>query len=107
MLEEILKAIKNTFNEVIKLAKNIIDAITKKGKWKIKFYLNGQCVCSKWVADTEAVFNSAYVVTIFGKKHLFGSNLVRTVIRPEKLLYKDIFKKEIHVGAYLFEGIEV
>lgn len=75
--------------------------------WKIKFYLNGQYVCSKKVDEEEVVFNSVYVVFIFGKKNLFGSNIVKTVIKPDKLLYKDVIKNEIHVGAYLFEGVQV
>lgn len=79
----------------------------KRKKWKIRFYLNGQYVCSKKVDEEEILFNSVYVVRIFGKKNLFGANFVKTVIKPDKLLYKDVVKNEVHVGSYLFEGVQV
>ena len=75
--------------------------------WKIKFYLNGQYVCSQKVDDVEDAFNRVYVVTILFKCHFFKSLFVRTVIKPDKLLFKDVIKKELHIGAYLFEGVKV
>lgn len=78
----------------------------KEKKWKIKFYLNGQYVCSQKVDDDQDVFNRVYPVTILFKWQFFKSLFVRTVIKPDKLLFKDVIKKEIHVGAYLFEGVK-
>lgn len=78
----------------------------KKNKWKIKFYLNGQYVCSKKVDEDEQIFNQVYPVFIFGKRHFFRSLFVGTVIKPDKLLYKDEKRKVIHVGTVLFEGVD-
>lgn len=74
--------------------------------WKVKFYLNGQYVCSTRVHDIDTVFDDTYVVTIWFKRQFFKSIFVRTVIRADKLLYKDVIKNELHVGAYLFEGVK-
>lgn len=94
-------------NNVKQFIKNQIAYLKSRKKWKIKFYLNGQYVCSKKVTGDEIIFNSVYVIKVVGKKNLFGCNFVKTVIKPDKLLFKDIDKKEIHVGAYLFEGVEI
>lgn len=75
-------------------------------RWKIKFYLNGQYVCSKKIYDIEGVFDRVYPVTILFKRQFFKSVYVRTVVKPDKLLFKDVIKKELHVGAYLFEGVK-
>lgn len=74
--------------------------------WKVKFYLNGQYVCSKRVDDIDTVFDSVFPVTILFKWQFFKSLFVRTVIKPDKLLFKDVIKSELHVGAYLFEGVK-
>lgn len=78
----------------------------KKKKWKIKFYLNGQYVCSKKVTEEERTMGNVYTVFIFGKRHFFRSLFVGTVIRVDKLLYKDEKRKILHVGAVLFEGVD-
>lgn len=75
-------------------------------KWKVRFYLNGQYVCSKKVDNVNAVFDSVYPVTILFKRQFFKSIYVKTVVKPDKLLFKDVIKRELHVGAYLFEGVK-
>lgn len=77
-----------------------------KKKWKVKFYLNGQYVGSKKVSENEKVMGSVYPILILGKRQFFKSLFVRTVVKVDKLLYKDEKKKILHVGTFLFEGID-
>lgn len=78
----------------------------KISDWKIRFYLNGQYVSSSKIDDVDDVFNRVYPVTILFKRQFFKSVFVKTVIKPDKLLFKDVIKKEVHVGCYLFEGVK-
>lgn len=80
--------------------------LKRNKKWKVRFYLNGQYVCSKKVSEEEKIMGSAYPVFIFGKRHFFKSLFVGTVIKVDKLLYKDEKRKILHVGTVLFEGVE-
>lgn len=78
----------------------------KNKQWKVMFYINSQFVGFSKIDDVDLVFKSVFEVDIAFKKHIFGSNFVKMILKPEKLLNKDLNKKIIHVTAYPFEGVE-
>lgn len=83
------------------------DKLLKKDKWKLYLYYKNQCIKRLFVDDTEQVFSTAYKVNIYFKKHLFGSNFIKTMFIAYKIKFIDKAKKEIYIEVSDYIGGEI
>ena len=95
-----IKKIKDKINQKI-------DKLFKKDKWKLYLYYKNQCIKRLYVDDSEQVFSTAYKVNIFFKKHLFGSNFIKTMLIAYKVKFIDKVKKEIYIEVKDYIGGEI
>lgn len=95
-----IKEIKNN----IKLK---IDKLLKKDKWKLYLYYKNQCIKRLYIEDNEQVFSTVYKVNIYFKKHLFGSNFIKTMLIAYKVKFIDKAKKEIYIEVKDYIGGEI
>ena len=95
-------------NKIKDLINKLIDKITKRNKWKLYLYLSNQLVKIIYTDVDEKPFESFYVITISGKKHLIGTNKRTTiVVKPTLLKYTENDKKRIHIEVEMFSGVSV
>lgn len=78
-----------------------------KKKWKMYLYAENQCVKKIKISDEEEPFEKVYIINIWFKKHIVGTNFTKVVVKPFKLKCTNDKKKEIHVEAKLYEGVEI
>lgn len=91
---------------VKKLINKIIDKLTHKNEWQLNFYYNRQLVKKLYVPENEQPFSKFYIISVRGKKHLFGTNKkVTMVIKPSLLKYTDTEHKKVHIEIEIFEGV--
>lgn len=75
--------------------------------WKIYMYANNLYIKKIKVKNVEQLFNTSYVINVWFKKYIFGTNFTKLVVKP-KLLKKTIEnKKQIHVEIDFERGVEV
>lgn len=75
--------------------------------WKIYMYVNNQYIKKIRLNDVSQLFTTSYVINVWFKKYIFGTNYTKLVVKP-KLLKKTIEdKKQIHVEIDFEEGVEV
>lgn len=75
--------------------------------WKIYMYVNNQYIKKIRLKNVENLFSSSYVINVWFKKYIFGTNYTKLVVKP-KLLKKTIEdKKQIHVEIDFERGVEV
>lgn len=75
--------------------------------WNIYMYVNNQYIKKIKLKNVEHLFSSSYVINVWFKKYIFGTNYTKLVVRP-KLLKKTIEeKKQIHVEIDFERGVEV
>lgn len=75
--------------------------------WKIYMYVNNQYIKKIKLKNVENLFSSSYVINVWFKKYIFGTNYTKLVVKP-KLLKKTIEdKKQIHVEIDFERGVEV
>lgn len=74
--------------------------------WKLYLYYNGILIKKIRIKEDEAPSENSYVVKVYGKKHIFGSNNVTVILRPVELLKTDERKKETHWGAIHERGVD-
>lgn len=75
--------------------------------WKIYMYVNNQYIKIIKLKNVEQLFNTSYVINVWFKKYIFGTNYTKLVVKP-KLLKKTIEeKKQIHVEIDFERGVEV
>lgn len=75
--------------------------------WKIYMYVNNQYIKKIRLKDVSQLFNSSYVINVWFKKYILGTNYTKLVVKP-KLLKKTIEDKhQIHVEIELERGVEV
>ena len=75
--------------------------------WKIYMYVNNQYIKRIKLKNVENLFSSSYVINVWFKKYIFGTNYTKLVVKP-KLLKKTIEdKKQIHVEIDFERGVEV
>lgn len=77
----------------------------KKKKYKLYIYANRHFIKRIKIDEDEDVFNKIYVINVFFKKYILGSNFVKIIVRPILLKYTDEIKREMHVEATLFDGV--
>lgn len=79
--------------------------LKRNKKLKVYLYAYNQCIKKIKVIQGENIFENTYVIRVIGKKHLFGSNFVKILVRPNRML-KNI-EGEIHATFDYERGIEV
>lgn len=88
-----------------KLSK-FFEKIRENKKWTLFFYYKDQLVSKRKVIADEKPFDNFYILNIYGKKHLFGTNRKVTIVaKPILLKYTDANKKHIHIEIQTFEGV--
>ena len=66
-------------------------------KWKLYLYLNGVCIKKLKINANESPKDNTYIFNVFFKKQIYGSNIVKIIVRPSKVIYTDKRKKK-HIG---------
>ena len=79
--------------------------IKKKNQMKVNLYASNHHIKTIKVPKGTNVFNEVYVIRVWFKKYIFGSNFVKIVVRPDKLLKND--ENEIHVTVKFEQGVEL
>lgn len=76
-------------------------------KWRLYLYYNGILVKKIWINEDEEPNKNSYVVNVYFKKKLFGSNKVGLILTPVNLLKNDEKKKRTYWGTTFELGIKV
>ena len=76
-------------------------------KWKLYLYLNGVCIKKLKINANESPKDNVYIFNVFFKKQIYGSNVVKIIVRPTKVIYTNEKKKETHWEFIYEKGIEV
>lgn len=76
-------------------------------KWRLYLYYNGILVKKIRIHENEAPSQNSYVVRVWGKKNIFGSNKVTVILRPVELLKNDEKRQKTHWGAVFERGVEI
>lgn len=78
-----------------------------KNKWTLYLYYNGVLIKKLKIDEQEAPANNNYVINVYFKKNLFGSNRAGIIVRPIRLLRNDEKNKKTYWGTTLDTGIEI
>lgn len=87
--------------------KQKIDKLLKKDKWKLYLYYKNQCIKRLYIEDNEQVFSTVYKVNIYFKKHIFGSDFIKTMLIAYKVKFIDKAKKEVYIEVKDYIGGEI
>jgi hypothetical protein len=79
----------------------------KQKKWTLYLYYNGILIKKLKISENEAPGENSYVINVYGKKQLFGSNKVGIIVKPVRLLKNDDRNKKTYWGTILETGIEI
>ena len=109
---EIFKNISIALNKIVKKIKEVIDliinAITKKDKWKLYLYIKGQCVKKLYVDDEFKPMEHFYKIKVKRFKHLLGTNKkTQIIVQYYKYKMTDNDKKEVHIETIINEGSDL
>lgn len=96
-----------SLKEIKDKIKKKIEKFLKKDKWKLYLYYKNQCIKRLYIEDNEQVFSNVYKVNIYLKKHLFGSNFIKTMLIAYKVKFIDKVKKEIYIEVKDYIGGEI
>ncbi len=89
-----------------KIAK-MINKLLKKDKWKMYLYYNNQFIKKVYRDENFELRDGVFIIRVFFKKHLFGSNNIKTVCKFDKVKFYDDINKVIHCEVNLYGGKEV
>ena len=78
-----------------------------KKNWTLYLYYNGILVKKVRISETEIPIHNSYVVRVWFKKNLFGSNVATVILRPVELLRNDDERQHTHYGAIHERGVEM
>lgn len=91
---------------MLKFIHKIIDKLTHKNEWQLNLYFNDQLVKTLYVPESEQPFSKFYIITVRGKKHLFGTNRRVTIVaKPMLLKYTDKEHMKVHIEIECFKGV--
>jgi hypothetical protein len=76
-------------------------------KWTLYLYYSGILIKKLKIQEQEAPADNSYVVNVYFKKKLFGSNKVGVIVRPIRLLKNDEINKKTYWGVTFETGIEI
>ena len=108
---EIFENISIALNEIVKKIKSFIDliinAITKKDKWTLFIYFNGQLIKKIKVDENFKPMENFYYITVKGFKHMFGKRKVSLLFQYDKYKMTNNDKKQVHIEVKINEGSDV
>lgn len=76
-------------------------------KWKLHLYYNGVHIKTLTIDENTAPAEHVYFVRVYGKKNLFGSNILTIAVRPKVLLDNDDKKRQTYWGVVFEKGVEI
>ena len=76
-------------------------------KWKLYLFYNGMLIKKVRINKEEAPADNVYFIRVYGKKSMFGSNVVSLAIRPKVLLDNNEKKKRTYWGVVFEKGVNV
>lgn len=76
-------------------------------KWKLHLYYNGVHIKTLTIDENTAPAEHVYFVRVYGKKNLFGSNILAIAIRPKVLLHNDEKTRQTYWGVVFEKGVEI
>lgn len=101
--------IRKMINSITNFTQQIIDYLDNKRKWKLKIYFLNQLVCTKRIEkfdDIADIFKKPYICRIH-KKHIFKTNNTQVVLIPNKALFRDESRRQLHINCTIYEGVDV
>jgi hypothetical protein len=79
----------------------------KTKKWTLYLYYSGVLIKKLKIEEQEAPADNNYVVNVYFKKKIFGSNKVGVIVRPIRLLRNDEKNRKTYWGTTLETGIDI
>jgi hypothetical protein len=79
----------------------------KKDRWKLYLFYNGMLIKKVKINKDEAPAGKVYFVRVYGKKSIFGSNIVELAVRPKVLLDNDENKRRTYWGVVFEKGVSI
>ena len=79
----------------------------KTKDWTLYLYYSGVLIKKIKIKEQEAPADNSYVINVYFKKKLFGSNKVGVIVRPVRLLKNDEVNRKTYWGTTLETGIEI
>ena len=79
----------------------------KTKDWTLYLYYSGVLIKKVKIKEQEAPRDNSYVINVYFKKKLFGSNKVGVIVRPVRLLKNDEVNRKTYWGTTLETGIEI
>lgn len=76
-------------------------------KWRLHLYYNGVHIKTLTIDENTAPAEHVYFVRVFGKKNLFGSNILTIAVRPKVLLDNNDKKRQTYWGVVFEKGVEI
>ena len=76
-------------------------------KWKLYLFYNGMLIKKVRINKEEAPADNVYFIRVYGKKSMFGSNVVSIAVRPKVLLDNDEKKKRTYWGVVFEKGVNI
>ena len=78
-----------------------------KNKWQLHLFYNGIKIKKLRINENEAPADEVYFIKVYGKKNIFGSNIVEIAVRPKVLLKTDDKKKKTYWGVVFEKGVNI
>lgn len=78
-----------------------------KKEWKLYLFYNGIMIKKLRIYENEAPADNVYFVRVWGKKNLFGSNMVKIAVRPKVLLHTNEINKSTYWGVVFEKGVNI
>ncbi len=79
----------------------------KSKKWTLYLYYMGVLVKKVKINQDEAPSENSYVINVYFKKKLFGTNKAGIIVKPIRLLKNDEINRKTYWGTTLETGIEI
>ena len=79
----------------------------KKDRWKLYLFYNGMLIKKVKINKEEAPADKVYFVKVYGKKSIFGSNIVELAVRPKVLLDNNENKRRTYWGVVFEKGVSI
>lgn len=81
--------------------------LLKNDKWTLYLYYRGIRIKKLKIDKNEAPADNVYIVNVYFKKQLFGSNFVNIAVRPTYILHNDDLKQKSYWEVIFEEGIKI
>lgn len=78
-----------------------------KKEWTLYLYYSGVLIKKLKINENEAPAENSYVINVYFKKKIFGSNIAGVIVKPIRLLKNDEKNKKTYWGTTLETGIEI